>query len=225
MTEQHDKTDETLHSVEEVLGRSELFIEKNQKPIFTGLLVVIILVLGYFGFQKYIQEPKEKKATSYMFAAERYFDQDSVSLALNGDGDHRGFIEIIDEFGGTKSGNLAKYYAGICYLKLGEFDKAIDMLKGFSSDDEIVGPMATAAIGDAYFELGQTEKAAEQYKKAANEKINDFTTPQFLFKAGLTYESLNKNDEALTLYERIQKDFPKSEEARSIEKYIARVNG
>ncbi|MFA8449331.1 MAG: tol-pal system YbgF family protein [Bacteroidales bacterium] len=225
MTEQQDRTEEKLASVEEVLGRSELFIEKNQKKLLTGLAVIIIVVLGFFGYHKFIQGPKELKASKLMFTAEKYFDQDSISKALNGDGDHLGFVQIINDFGGTKSGNLAKYYAGVCNLKLGNYKEAVDFLGDFSADDEIIAPMAIGAQGDAYLELGEAEKAAKLYVEAAQKKINAFTSPQFLFKAGLTYESLNNNSKALEMFENIKSEYPKSEEARTIDKYIARVQG
>jgi len=158
-----------------------------------------------------------------MYMAEMYFEQDSLNRALLGDGNELGFLDIIDDYGMTKSANLAHYYAGICYLNLGEYKEAIDYLEGFDARGQILGPMAIGAIGDAYMELGESEKAANCYVNAADENSNDFTSPTFLFKAGWTYEIMGDYKKALKVYETIKKDYPKSYEAREIDKFIAKA--
>ena len=119
-----------------------------------------------------------------------------------------------------QASNLAKYYAGIIYLKQGKFQDAINYLEKFSSSDEFVGPMAKGGIGDAYLELGQKDKALDYYLKAADMKDNDLTTPLYLMRAAFVYEDMGKYDKAVELYEKIQKQHTKSNEARDIEKYI-----
>jgi tetratricopeptide (TPR) repeat protein len=160
-----------------------------------------------------------------MFMAEKYFEQDSLKKALNGDGQYLGFLAIIDEYGMTKSANLAQYYAGISYLKLGQFDKALEHLDKFSSDDELIGPMAKGAMGDANMELNQTQKAADLYKEAAEMRKNEFTTPLFLMKSGLAYEELGNFEKALEAYKKIKADYSRSFEGREIDKNIAFLEG
>jgi tetratricopeptide (TPR) repeat protein len=121
--------------------------------------VIVLIVIGYFAFDRYYLEPLEEDAQIEIAFAQQYFAQDSINLALNGDGIHLGFLDIIDEFGMTKSSNLAHYYAGLCYLKLGEFEAAIDYLKGFNARNTMVAPMAVGAIADAYMEMGETAKS------------------------------------------------------------------
>ncbi len=217
--------DKNIHKVEEALSKTENFIEKNQKVIMYVVAAIIVVVGGYMGFKKFYIAPREKDAQSQMFYAERYFEKDSLKLALNGDGNNSGFLDIIDEYSMTQAADLAHYYAGICYLKLGQFQDAIDQLESFDSNDQIVGSMALGAIGDAHMELGDNEKALSYYKKAADNNDNLFTTPLFLMKAGLTYEIMGNYEEAQKLYERIQKEYYKSFESREIEKYIARAKG
>lgn len=218
-----DNKDDKIVAVENALSKSEQFIEKNKNLLFYIILGIIVVVGGIFAYKKFILGPKEIEAQSVMFAAQQYFEKDSIDLAMNGDGTNPGFIEIEESYGSTKQGNLARYYLGICYLKKGEFETAIDYLEDFKSDDQIVGPMAVGAIGDAYMELGETDKAIEYYLKAAKKKINDFTSPIFLQKAAWAYEILGQYDKALELYEKIQKEHFKSFEARDVEKYIARA--
>lgn len=216
-----DLTEERFEAVEEALTRSEQIIEKHQKTILTVIGVIVVIVVAYFGFDKYYLTPLEEEAQIEMASAEMYFAQDSLSLALNGDGLNLGFLDIISDYGMTKSANLSHYYAGICYLKLGQNDDAIKYLKGFSANDQVVAPMAAGAIGDAYMELGETDKAINYYLDAANQKINDFTSPAFLQKAAWAYESKGDFAKALGLHERISKEFSTTTEGRQAEKYIA----
>jgi len=220
MAKKIDNTEEKIHAVEEALSKSEKFIEKNQKILTIVIGSAVVIVLGIFAFQKLYIAPREKAAQGQIFTAQRYFEQDSLNKALNGDGNSLGFLDIIDEYSMTKASNLAKYYTGIIYLKQGKFDDAITYLKKFDSDDEFVGSMATGGIGDAYVELGEKEKAVEYYLQASNQKVNDLTTPLYMMRAAFVYEDLGKYDKAVELFEKIQKEHPKSTEARDIEKYI-----
>ncbi|MCX6235145.1 MAG: tetratricopeptide repeat protein [Bacteroidetes bacterium] len=225
MVKKKEKAEEPIHKVEEALSRTELIIEQNQKIIYIVVGAIVVLAIIFFGYKKLYLAPKEKEAESQMFMAEKYFEKDSINLALNGDGNYLGFLNIIDDYGMTRSGNLAKYYAGVCYLRLGEFENAIDYLEKFKGKDAVVSCMALGATGDAYMEIGQTDKALDCYLRAADHNKNEFSTPMFLMKAGLTYEHLGNYAEALKLYERIKNDFRKSFEFRSIDKYIARTKG
>jgi len=222
MTKKVDSTEEKIHGIEEALGKTEHFIEKNQKIITIAVTVVVLVVLGFFAFKRFYLQPREAEAQTQVFMAEKYFEMDSLNKALNGDGSYPGFLQIIDDYSMTKTANLAKYYAGVVYLKKGEYQNAIDYLKKFKGRDKLIASMAKGGIGDAYLELGDTESAIKYYKEAADNNVNDFTTPVFLMKLGFLYDSQKKYDLSLPLYERIQKDFSKSGEARGIEKYIAR---
>jgi tetratricopeptide (TPR) repeat protein len=221
-----DKTEERIVAVEAAFSKTEQYIEKNQKMILIIVGALVVIFLGYFvGFRGYYLPNKEKAAQSQMFMAEKYFEMDSLNKALNGDGNYPGFLEIIDQYGLTKSANLAHYYTGIIYLKKGDFQKAIDFLSSFKGKEEVVGPMATCALGDAYMELKETDKAIEYYLKAADQKPNEFLSPTFLLKAAWAYEDGGKYDKALEIYKKIKEEYPRSNEAREMDKYISRVDG
>ena len=223
MSKDQKKKEDGFEQLEDALTNSEQFIEKNQKMIVNIIIALIIIIGAYFGYNKFISEPKATEAANQIFGAQNYFERDSFNLALNGDGNTLGFIEIIDKYGSTPSGNLANYYAGLSYLYTGDYQKAIKYLNKFSSEDLLMTNMAIANIGDAYMQLGEYKKAAEHYKKAAASKVNDFSTPMFLMKNGLALEKAGDYNAALKSYEQIEKDFPSSTEARDIEKYIERA--
>ena len=217
------QSSEQLEAVESALSRSEQFIEENQKIISIIVLSILGAVAIFMGIKRYYINPLENEAQTQMFVAEQYFETDSFDLALYGDGNYFGFVDIIDEYGVTKSGNLAKYYAGISYLKLGEYEDAISYLKKFNAKDKIVGAIKYGSMGDAYIELGDISKAIKLYNKAAEYNKNEFTSPIYLMKAGYAYESLGDYKSALNAYQIIKEEYPESTEGRNIEKYITRA--
>lgn len=200
---------------------SEDYLLKNQKNLTYVLGGLLLLVGGYFGYQKWIVEPKNNEALSMMWNAEQYFEKDSFKLALNGDGKNIGFLDVISDYSGTKSGNLAHFYAGICYLHLGDFNQAIEYLGDYDGSDAMLKPVSLGALGDAYSELNDFDKALEYYKQAYAIK-NDFTAPIYMSKAGLILEEKKQYAEALALYQDIKSNYPESEAGRGADKYIAK---
>lgn len=220
--EQPVSGDKRLENIEETLSKTEQFIVNNQKNLSTVVVIVIVIILAYFGYNKYYIEPNTIEAQDQMFAAQKYFEADSLDKALYGDGNSLGFIDIADEYSMTAPGNLANYYAGISFLKKGDFDQAIDFLGSFDGDDHVIAAMATGAIGDAYLEKGDNSKAIAYYLEAANREDNTFTTPLFLFKAAQVHEIDLDFEDALRVYTRIKKNYAVSAEGKNIDKYIAR---
>jgi tetratricopeptide (TPR) repeat protein len=225
MAKKQNQTEERIVAVEEALTKTERFIEEHQRLLGVVVGAIALIVLGYFAFQRYYLQPRETEAGAQMFMAEKYFEMDSLTLALNGDGNYPGFLEIIDDYGMTRAANLAKYYAGISYLKQGDYNEALDYLKSFSKKDLLVSVMAVNAIGDCYMEMEDPGRAAKEYEKAARMNPNDLTSPQFLLKAGWAWEFAGDYANAIKAYEQIKYDFPKSQESRDIEKFIARAEG
>ncbi|MEG0796819.1 MAG: tetratricopeptide repeat protein [Odoribacter sp.] len=223
MSNEQKKHEDGFEQLEGALTTSEQFIEKNQKMIIYVVIGLLIVIAAYFGYNKFIGDPQETEAAGQIFSAQNYFEKDSFNLALKGDGNALGFIEIANKYSSTPTGNLANYYAGLSYLYTGDYQNAIKYLDKFSSDDLLLGNMAIANIGDAYMQLGDYKKAADYYKKAAGEKNNDFSTPIFLMKNALALEKAGDNKAALQVYEQIETEYPASPEARDIEKYIERA--
>ena len=189
-----------------------------------GLALVLILILGYFGYKQYVQEPKEKQASEAMFRAEEYYRADSIRLALNGDEVNAGFTRIISRFKGTKAADLAAFYAGSCYLKLGDFNNAVKYLKDFKTSAVQVQAKAYGLLGDAYSELNKKEEAVEQYKKAGTYfEEDEVISPEYLFRAGYLYESMGKNQDAIAMYELIKSKYPSSPRGFDIDRYLARL--
>ena len=204
-----------------VITRSEEFIRKNQKILTTVGVAIVVVVVAVFGYYKWYKAPREMRAAEEMFAAEQYFLQGDFQKALDGDDANRGFISVIDNYGSTKAGNLAKYYAGIANLRLGNYDEAEKWLGKYSGKDTFTKPIAIMAQGDAEMEKGNTEAAVKQYLSAAKADDNAITAPAALFKAGMGYLMLGDNEKALDCFNQIKHNYPESTEWAEIDKYIA----
>ncbi|MFT6749549.1 MAG: tetratricopeptide (TPR) repeat protein [Flavobacterium sp.] len=218
-----------FNTLDETANKTEEWVEKNQKYILGFLGLVVVLTLSYLGYQRFINEPKQELATDDLFVAQQNFElalndgaaKDSLfNLVLKGSEGKQGAIGIANQYSGTDSGNLANYYAGIAYLNLKKYDEAISYLEKFSSKDEFLGAIAIGAIGDAYAEKNQLDKALDFYVKAANEKENEFTSPKYLYKAGQVAYSLNKKEEAAKYFTQIKEKYQFSQEGQNIDALI-----
>ena len=218
-----DQAEEQLQSVEQSLSRAEQYLEENQNTLLYIVGGILLVVAGFVGYQRYYVAPMEEEATREMYFAEMFFEQDSFRLALEGTAQYYGFIDVADEYGATNTGNLANYYAGLCYKNMGDYTSAIEYLDKFSSKDEILSAVALGNIGDCFIELDQPSEALEYYEKAAEKRDNAFTAPLYLKKAGMVAESLGEYGKAAKFYNTIKNDYEDAPEAQDIDKYITRA--
>lgn len=226
MTEENkDATQAGIEAFEQTLTKSEQYVEENQNGLLMIVAAIIVVVGGYFAYQNLYMAPKQIEATEAIYKAEQLFEKSSYTEALNGDeiAGVTGFLDIINEYGGTPTGNLAHYYAGICYLRTGDYENAITYLDEFKSDDKVISSVAQGAIGDAFLEQGDQANAMSYYMKAAETNPNQFVTPIYLNKAALLASTMGDNQKALSLYERIKEDYSNTREAQVAEKNIARL--
>lgn len=226
-----ENTENPANEAEEVLvdkieatkGSTDWF-EENQKTIVGALLGLAVLIVAFFAYQNLIKKPKNAEAAAIMNQAQMQFERDSFSSALTSPGGgHPGFLSIINDYGGTPAGNVANYYAGVSYLHLGDFNKAVDHLKSFSAKGKSLPIMKNGALGDAYSELGDFDKAISYYKNAANSDV-EFLTSQYLKKLGMAYEKQQKYSEALASYEKIKSMYPQSAAGLESDKLIGRAS-
>lgn len=208
---------------EEQTNRFEAFLLQYQKPLIYILGSVLVIVIAYLAWDQLYLKQQDKQARQVIFHAQEHFENDSLDKALNGDGQHPGFEDIIDQYGWTETANLAHYYSGIIYLKKGNYQKAIDRLSAFDTESKMLQPLAYGGLGDAYTELEKYGKAVSYYMDAAKTHANPYTAPIYLMKAGMIAEENGNLSKALSAYKKIKKDFPDSDQASEIEKYIARV--
>jgi tetratricopeptide (TPR) repeat protein len=211
--------------LDQAMSSSEAFIIKYKNKFLAGVAAIVIVVGGVLGYQHFISEPNEKKASEALFKGEQYFMADNYEFALNGDSlGYKGFLNVANEFGGTDAGKLANAYAGICYAQLGQYENAVKFLDKFNANDQLVSPALMATMGNCYAQLGQYDKAAATLMKAADKANSQALSPIYLIQAGQIYEKLGKNSEALKAYQTVKEKYPNNYLSMDIDKYIERAS-
>jgi tetratricopeptide (TPR) repeat protein len=210
---------------EVILAQAKDFWTRNSKWILGVGTVLVLAVGGWFFYKNYVVKPKEEKAAELMWKAEEYFRMDSTRLALTGDGQNPGFLSIISKYGGTDAGNLANYYAGVCYLKQNDNQNAVKYLKKFDSDAKQIQQRAYKLLGDAYGDLGNNKEALEYYKKAAHHfEADRQSSAEALGMAAYFAEKMVKDQkEAIALYTELKQKFPDTREGVEADKYLGRL--
>ena len=208
-----------------VITRAKDFWERNSKIISVVFVVVVLGVGGYFGYKNYIQKPKEEKAADVLFKAEEYYRMDSVNLALRGDGQNLGFLKVIDKYGSTDAGNLACFYAGVCFIKLDDNQNAIKYLKKFSTSSSPVKARVYKLLGDANGDLGKHADAVDYYKKAAHAFEDDKAgSAEALFLAAYMSDRVLKNQkQAIELYKELKEKYPNTPQGIDADNYLAQL--
>ena len=213
---------ENPQALADKLQGAETWAERHPKTVIAISAAIALVVGGYFGFQ-YYKDSQEKEAQQEMFQAIYYFEADSLDLALNGDGNNLGFLNIIDDYGITQAAKLANFYAGAAYLQQGKYEVARLYLEDFSADDLLVQARAYSLIGDTYMEEKNYADAAKYYDKAASYKPNKYFTPVYLMKAALAHERNNNKEKAIAAYDKIINDYFQAPEYQNARKYKAKL--
>jgi len=224
-------TAEVFETLDTGASKAEDFVAKYQNIILILIGVITISVLGYLGYRSYVYEPSLNEANSELNQAQYYFnlalnESDSDSLyarALKGGDGRYGFLDIISNYSGTPAAELAEYSAGMIYIKLKDYENAINYLKKFNSKDLLLSSLALGAIGDSYFNLNDSNLSLEYYEKAFTLNTNDYSTPKYLFKAAMISSSLSMNKKALKYFKRISEDYPNSEQKKIADIQIGRI--
>lgn len=203
--------------------KSELFVEKNKQPITIAVVAILAIVGGLLGYKKFVSEPRAKEAQDMIWKAQYYFEIDSLDLALNGDGNFLGFLDVADQYGTTTTGNLAKFYIAVIKHQQGDLQTALQYYKEADLGDDVLRVMALGNQGDVLVDMGQPADAVGLFMKAADLVKSDYTTPMFLMKAGIVYQQQSDWKNAAKCFGRIATDFPSFPDLATAKKYEARA--
>ena len=213
-------------AVAEAVSKTEQFFQQNGKNVVIALVVVVLLVVGGYLYKSLVIDSNEQKASEMIVEAQDRFagENPDFALALNGDENGAGFLEVAEQYGSTAAGNIANHYAGICYLRLGDLENAEKYLAQYDAVDELAGEVVNAQNlglrGDIAVEKGEYEAAVALYKKAVAASENIFTAPLYLYKQVLAYAALGNKAEAQKCFEALQSNYPMSAEVRDAEKVL-----
>ena len=224
-------TAEVFESLDSGATKTEKFVAKYQSLIFSSVVLIAVSVFVYLAYKTFVIEPKNEDAVTELNQAQYYFNlalndeqqKDLFNSAINGGGGKFGFLDIIQNYESTPSSNLAIFSTGMSYLNLKQYDKVIEYLKDFKSKDVLLSSIAKGVLGDAYLQIGDQKNALLSYDKASSFDKNTFTTPKYLFKAGLLSLRLGDKKTALEYFKKIKSDFPESKEGKFIDIQIAKT--
>lgn len=208
------------------VAQSEAFIIKHRNPIIIAAVVLVVLIGGFFALKAFYWGPRGEKAATMLALGEDYFAAGDFETALKGD--KQGFVgyeKIAKDYAHTDAGNLANFYAGICYAQQGKDKEAIPYLEAFDTQDDVtISPAALNTLANCYASTNQLDKAVATFREAAKLSGHNSLAPICLKEAAQILESQNKKAEALTLYQQIKSEYGTSITAQDIDKYIERVS-
>ncbi len=219
---------DTEQQIEEALGKTELFLQKNGKKLLIALVIIALGVGGFFGYGHFYSTPRSQEAANAMYQAQDLFERDSFAVALTGvDGVLLGFDAIITDYSGTPEANVANHYAGICKMKMGEYQEAINYFEAYKQASgaagEVVYAQNVGLIGDCYIELGDNAKGVDYYRQAIKASSGDATAPVYTHKAAIALYTQGDYQGALELFESLKTDYPRAMQTRDADKFITLV--
>ena len=203
---------------EQPVNKTEAFFEKNKKAIIIAVVAIIAVIVCAILANNYYFEPRQQDASTELAKSQELFQQQDYAKALEG------FQKVAADYSSTNAGNLAQLYIGLCQAQLGKWQEAVNALESFSArDDQMISPAAEGALGNAYANLNQLDKAVEHLKKAASKADNNSLSPTWLIQAGEILENQGKKAEALKLYQEVKDKYFNSMQYQTIDAYIERV--
>ena len=213
-------------AVAEAVSKTEQFFQQNGKKVVLAVVAVVALAVAGYLYKSLVIDANAEKASELIIEAQNRFGVETpdFALALNGDENGAGFLDVVEQYGSTASGNIAKHYAGICYLRLGNLenaDKYLAMYKPVNKlGAEVVNAQNLGLRGDIAVENGDYEAAVALYKKAVAASANIYTAPLYLYKQIVVYAALGNKAEAQKCFDTIQAKYPVSAELREAEKVL-----
>ena len=214
-----NKIQEQAAAQEQQATKAEAFFEKNKKAVIICIIAVIAVIVCGILANTYYFQPRQENASTELAKSQELFQEEQWEKAL------AGFQKVASDYSSTDAGNLAQLYIGLCQANLGKWQEAVNALENFSGqDDQMITPAAEGALGNAYANLNQLDKAVEHLKKAAKMADNNSLSPTFLIQAGEILESQGKKDEALKLYQEVKEKYFNSMQYQTIDAYIQRAS-
>ena len=187
---------------------TERFLEKYSKPLGIVFGVLVLGVLGFFGYKQFVVAPKNAEAVKSFLAAQKNLTENKNAEALGGkSAANPGFIGTSNEYSGTSIGQLSAYNAGLLKFKEGKFQEAYDLLDKFSSDNKTLMAMKYGAMADATSGLNKNDEALSLLDKAATASDDPYTTYFFTRKAGIVALGLKKNADAKKYFSAIDEKY------------------
>jgi tetratricopeptide (TPR) repeat protein len=199
---------------------------QNNKKIVNGVLTgIVVLAIVIVAYTNNVSS-NNLKATTELGKILSYYDQGKYDIAIAGNLQEnvRGLQTIVDDYGSTKAGELARFYLANCYFAQGNYDKALEQFVDVDVKDDLIAASALSGAGACYEAKGQYDKAASTFEKAAFKSAKDVNVPENMFHAAQNYLLAGNKEKAAELFKKVKKDHPTSAVAREIDRWIAEAS-
>ena len=206
-----------------VFVKAQEFFYQNRTLIYGivgGIVVVILAVVGY----AFLQSQRGVQAQEELGGIILVYEKGDYRAALDGTDTATGLLTIIDDYGGSEAGNMARFYAADALFRLGEYDQALEFFQDFDGAADVVGASALAGEAAIHEIKGDDARAGDLYRRAALLVESELKSPDYLMNAGRAYENAGQYEDARDSYLLIQERFPESAQAQGLDFYLGRVN-
>jgi TolA-binding protein len=205
--------------------KAQTWYDENKKRISTvgGIVIVAALALWFYSNN---MRANNERATTDLAKVFSFYDNGQYVIAINGipEKNIAGLQSIVDNYGSSHAGNLAKFYLANAYYNTQDYDKALTYFDDFGGNDGLLTNSALAGIGACYEAKGNFKKAAENYEKAALKNAEDPNAADNLVNAARNFGKTGEKERAVELLKRVKRDYPTSTAARDVDRYIAEVS-
>jgi len=196
--------------------RAYLSVQQHLKPIAGIGIIVLIVILALFLYQRWEKGNEETGFRMLNSAMENYQMVTSPYREASRQ-DYKPvldkFNEVATKFPRTLSGRLALLYEGNIDLRLGEYDQAIQTYESFlqkGGKEALYRSFAMEGLGYSYEGKKDYEKAINAYRSEI-ELGENFQLANAYLGLGRCYEKLGKPKEAVENYRSFMKVSQKSE--------------
>jgi predicted negative regulator of RcsB-dependent stress response len=212
-------------------------VVSHQQLLWIVVGVALLVALAAFGWNSYTRRQTAKAAAALddamkIFQARirapgeptepgeiTYVDEKNKY----GDADQK-FQQVATQYGRTRPGQIARYYAALSEEHLKLFDKAERNLKQLdSSGDENLAGLARYQLAWIYAQNGKGPQAVALYKQLADKPTLFVPKPMVLLTLA-DYYSKADPAQASKLYNQVKQDYPDSPAAEQADQGLALLN-
>lgn len=200
--------------------KSTEYYENNKNRVYTialSVAVIIALVFFYFNYKTRNNETAGVELTKVRIV----YASGSFQQAINGDslGMSKGLLYIVNNYGSSENGNIAKVMLANCYYYLRDFNNAEKYYNEYSGNNDIYKAASFAGLASVYEARNDYSNAAKYYMKASSTSKNVTNNDEYLFYAIKNFSLANDNETLKKTVKELKKDYPKSKYIGQIGRY------
>ncbi|HTQ80153.1 MAG TPA: tetratricopeptide repeat protein [Thermoanaerobaculia bacterium] len=230
------KRDEFASAVE----RSVEYAETHTRMILYAIGAVVLLAALYFGGRAVLHHRAEVANTDLAYALKIYAAPVLATGAKPNDKDDPSFPDeaarrarakglfqgVREHHGGTDAADLAGVYLAQIAATEGRIDEARKLWNDFIDSHKESAPAAAARLN--LYDLDRKEGKGEALVGRLRPMLDDSSSPLpkdvVLFQLGLTYDQLQRKQEAIGSYQQILDEFPQSSYRQEAQQKLAALD-